>query len=185
MDLTPQQQEVLNVKRNSAFYEHTTQSVDATTGEILHVESETIAKTSSEPDFIKLYYSTMLVFNGVKDIPLSFVCALSEHITFSNSGRDMTFSNTRIVREAICSSTGIKTDMYNKYIKRSRDAGLIIPVEGYRGAYSVNPFFIAKGKWDSIKQLRADFDYTEGKWKRLIVTKESGDESPSAEAVNG
>ena len=57
--------------------------------------------------------------------------------------------------------------MYKRYIGRCKDSGLIFPTQ-YRGTYEVNPFFVAKGKWDSIKALRATFDFVNGKWTRHL-----------------
>ena len=57
--------------------------------------------------------------------------------------------------------------MYARYLSRCRENGLLMPKKGYRGIYEVNPFFIAKGKWDHIKELRASFNFVSGKWERV------------------
>lgn len=177
--LTADQLAALKLSRESAtaFYDHEQTLVDEQTGEILTSRKETIRKTSGEPDFVKLYYKTMLAFNGVEDIPLSFVLAMADHMTWSNDASPLLFFNTRIVREQICMLCGIKEAMYKRYIGRCKDAGLIFPTQ-YRGTYEVNPFFIAKGKWDSIKALRATFDFVGGKWTRHL---EEAPETPPQE----
>ena len=116
----------------------------------------------------------MMAFKGVDDVPLSFVLALSEHITWSNDGEPSYFFNSRITRECVEKACGFKKAMYDRYIKRCKASGLLLQT-AYRGTYEVNPFFIAKGKWDSIKQLRASFDFVNGKWERQEVS----DEQPS------
>lgn len=167
--LTTEQRAALKMTRtsNTAFYDHEQTLVDVQTGEILTSHRETIQKTSGEPDFVKLYYKTMLAFNGVDDIPLTFIIAMADHMTWSNDASPLLFFNTRLVREQICTICGIKEAMYKRYIGRCKDSGLIFPTQ-YRGTYEVNPFFIAKGKWDSIKALRATFDFVGGKWTRHL-----------------
>lgn len=168
--LNNDQLESLNLerKKNTAIYERESSIIDSETGEILRQENEIIRKGSEEPDFIKLYYSTMLAFNGVKDIPLEFIVALSGYISWTNNGSAMIFLNNKFNRENICKSCDIKEAMYKRYIARCKDNGILIPMKGYRGTYELNPFFIAKGHWKSIKELRAEFDFSEGKWIRTI-----------------
>lgn len=167
--LTSDQRAALKLTResNTAFYDHEQSVIDVTTGEILASHRETIQKTSGEPDYVKLYYKTMLAFNGVDDIPLVFILAMADHMTWSNDASPLLFFNTRLVREQICAICGIKEAMYKRYIGRCKDSGLIFPTQ-YRGTYEVNPFFVAKGKWDSIKALRATFDFVNGKWTRHL-----------------
>lgn len=168
--LTREQLEALKMtrggERSKAFYESTTQLVDFETGEIKEERQTTIKKTSGEPDFIKLYYKTMLAFNGVEDIPLSFILSLAEHMTWSNNSSPLLFFNGRMIREQICATCGIKEAMYKRYITRCRDSGILFPTP-YRGTYEVNPWLIAKGKWESIRGLRASFDFIKGRWERV------------------
>ena len=119
----------------------------------------------------------MLAFNGVDDIPLAFIISMADHMSWSNDGSPLLFFNTRIVREQICAVCDIKEAMYKRYITRCKDAGLIFPTQ-YRATYEVNPFFIAKGKWDSIKQLRAGFDFINGTWTRHIEEAVEPDNTP-------
>ncbi len=178
--LTKEQLEALKMtrggERSKAFYESTTQLVDFETGEIKEERQTTIKKTSGEPDFIKLYYKTMLAFNGVEDIPLSFILSLAEHMTWSNNSSPLLFFNGRMIREQICTTCGIKEAMYKRYITRCRDSGILFPTP-YRGTYEVNPWLIAKGKWESIRGLRTSFDFVRGKWER--VTESDPDSAPT------
>lgn len=181
---TPEQLAALKLTRqsNTAFYDHTYEVIDKTTGEILQHQKKTITKTSGEPDYIKLYYKTMLAFNDVHDIPLDFILALSEQMHWTNDGSPLLFFNNRAVQEVICKACGgIGASMYAKYIKRCKEQGIIFPTK-YRGTYEVNPFLIAKGKWDSISLLRADFDFVNGKWTRYVhETAPEAPETPDPE----
>lgn len=165
--MTREQELALGVQRNLTVYEKTNIVVDVTTGEVLSQSTDKLTKTSGEPDFVKVYYKTMLAFNGADDIPLQFVMALSGHINWANDGEPMLFHNNKIVKENICKVCKIKDTMYARYLSRCRENGLLVPKNGYRGVYEVNPFFIAKGKWENIKQMRATFDFVGGKWERV------------------
>lgn len=182
--LTQEQRAALKMTRetNVAFYDHEQSVIDEQTGEILASHREIIQKTSGEPDYVKLYYRTMLAFNGVDDIPLAFIISMADHMSWSNDGSPLLFFNTRIVREQICAVCDIREAMYKRYITRCKDAGLIFPTK-YRATYEVNPFFIAKGKWDSIRQLRAGFDFINGTWTRHIETVPDGTGTPDAIAI--
>lgn len=146
-------------------YENAQSIVDITTGEIIQQSYDSVSKTSTEPDFIKVYYQTMLAFNGIHDIPLEFILAIAEHVSWSNEGSPLVFNNVKLTREQICNTCNIKESMYAKYISRCKDQSILIPTK-YRGTFEVNPFFIARGKWDSIKKLRAEFCFTDGTWVR-------------------
>ena len=40
----------------------------------------------------------------------------------------------------------------------------------------MNPWLIAKGKWENIKALQANFEFVSGKWQRIIaVDQEEGE----------
>lgn len=166
MDLSEEQLKALKTtNRTSVIYEKSEANIDIFTGEIINKTSQTLKKTSAEPDFIKLYYKTMLAFNGVdSSIPLDFVIALSEHITWANDDQ-MIFKNDKITRVTLSKKLNLKDSMVQKYITRCSESGLLIPMKGFRGTYYVNPFFIAKGRWENIKELRTSFDYVNGKWE--------------------
>lgn len=169
LQMTNEQSATIERGKTITVYEHNKDVVDVTTGEILNRSTESVKKTSNEPDFIKLYYKTMLAFNGVEDIPLDFILAISCHMTWTNEGAPMIFNNTKLVKDDVCKKCNIKGSMYAKYVSRCRDKGLLLMIPGYRGAYEVNPFFIAKGKWDSVKQLRTSFDFVGGRWERREI----------------
>ena len=165
MYLTKEQEKALKSSKNVAVYEKSEVIIDEVSGQILRNTSQTLTKTENEPDFIKLYYSTMLAFNGVSDVPLDLIIAISTLITWANDGEQMVFRNDKFTKETISQKLNIKESMVTKYIKRCCESGLLVPMENYRGVYYVNPFFIAKGKWEHIKKLRTSFDYINGEWQ--------------------
>lgn len=151
--------------KNIAFYVHEETVIDEKTGEILEYKTKSVAKQSSEPDFIKVYYETMLAFNQIHDVPTSFVLSLSKFITWTNDGEPMVVTLNRLNKEIMSKDCGVDPRQIERYIKKSVDKGLLFRTK-YRGVYEINPFMIAKGKWESVKTLRAEFDFVGGKWYR-------------------
>lgn len=153
--------------KTTAIYESDTSIVDSSTGEILRQEHTTKRKTSSEPDYIKVYYQAMMAVNEISEIPLDFLLALSAQIGFANGDRIL-FYNNKTTRRAISDYCEIGDNMTAKYIKRSVEKGILFTTED-RGTYEVNPWLIAKGKWEHIKELQANFQFVAGRWERTIT----------------
>lgn len=156
-------------EKNTAFYTHEETIIDVQTGEILNYTQKTIVKTSPEPEFIKVYYETMMAYNQIQDIPISFVLSLSKFIEWSNQGKPQYVTLNKRVKKIICDDCKVSLPQIDRYIKKSVDNGLLFRTE-YRGVFEVNPFMIAKGKWESIRQLRTHFDFICGKWERVVET---------------
>jgi hypothetical protein len=162
--------------KTTTVFESDTSIVDSTTGEILRQEHAIKKKTSTEPDYIKVYYQAMMAVNEISEIPLNFLLALSAQIGFAN-GDKILFYNNKTTRRAISDYCSIGDNMTAKYIRRSVDKGILFSTQD-RGTYEVNPWLIAKGKWEHIKELQANFQFVSGKWERTItMEQESEDES--------
>lgn len=159
-----------NTKKVTVF-EKVKTAVDTSTGEILSQSKEFVNKTSKEPDFIKIYYETMLAFNQIHGIPISFVLSLSKFIEWTNDGKPMFVTINKRVKQIMESNCGVKIAQIERYIKTSVENGLLLRTE-FRGVYEVNPFMIAKGKWESIQNLQCKFNFSNGKWIREIEEKE-------------
>lgn len=168
LDITEAQAATLTRSKTKLVKETTTQMVDSQTGELLTSTDQTTTMASTEPDYIKVYYRTVLAFEGIKDIPVDFLLAMSHYITWVSDTEPMLYKSDRITSEHVCDMCSIKIDMYRKYIARCRKSGLLILKAGYRGVYEVNPFFIARGRWDSIRKLRATFDFCDGHWCKHV-----------------
>lgn len=161
-------------EKTQVVYQSEYTIIDEASGEIIKSERETSKRTSNEPDFIKVYYKTMMAVQGVEEIPLSFLLALSCEIGFSNGDRVM-FYNNKTTRRRIAEYCEVGDNMVTKYIKRSVDKGVLFTTSD-RGTYEVNPWLIAKGKWEHIRELQASFRFVEGKWQRVAeVTPEEAE----------
>lgn len=158
---------LLGREKHTAFYTHEKQIVDESTGEIISSIQETVAKVSAEPDFVKVYYETMMAFNQIHDIPTSFILSLAKFLEWTNNGEPQCITLNKRIKGIICEDCNVSLPQVDRYIKKSVDNGLLFRTE-FRGVFEVNPFMVAKGKWDSIRQLRTNFDFIGGKWIRTM-----------------
>lgn len=168
--------------KTRVVYESEREIIDRATGEILQSEKETSKRTSSEPDYIKIYYKAMMAVQGVEEIPLSFMLALSCEIGFSNGDRVM-FYNNKTTRRRIAEYCAVGDNMVTKYIRRCVDKGVLFSTPD-RGTYEVNPWLIAKGKWEHIKELQASFRFVAGKWERIARVKRDDESESEPEKMN-
>lgn len=167
--------------KNRVVYENSSDVIDITSGEILRQERERITKTSAEPDFIKVYYKAMMAVNDVEEIPLNFLLALSAQIGFTN-GDKVLFYNNKTTRRAISDYCQVGDNMTAKYIRRCVDKGVLFTTQD-RGTYEVNPWLIAKGKWEHIKELQASFKFVSGKWRRVVELDPSEGEEENKQVI--
>lgn len=153
--------------KTSTIFESENTVTDAATGEILHHERNTTKRVAAEPDFIKVYYKAMLAVQDIDDLPLSFLLALSCHINYANDEKILFFNN-KTTRRSIAEACDVKDNMVAKYVQRSVKCGVLFKT-GDRGTYEVNPWLIARGKWDKIRELQASFSFVAGRWQRVVV----------------
>lgn len=165
--------------KTTTLYESEITTVDIATGEVLHQETATKKNVSAEPDYIKVYYKAMMAVNNIAEIPLNFLLALSSQIGFTN-GDSILFYNNKTSRRKIADFCKIGDNMVSKYLNRCKAQGILFSTED-RGTYEVNPWLIARGKWDSIRKLQANFDFINGRWERVVAT---NNESENSEANN-
>lgn len=155
--------------RQRPTYKTSEYEYDTETGEVKHEHISQTYRQSTEPDFVKVYYKIFLAFCDVNDVPVEFLLALCDYITYANSdGKGQIFSN-KLMKSQIGAKLCIKTSMVEKYLKRCKDNGILIPIGDLRGVYEVNPYFIAKGSWQDIKKLQANFDFVSGRWQTRLT----------------
>ena len=149
-------------------YEHSTYVTDTASGEIISTATEAAKKVASEPDFIKVYYRAMMAVQGIDEIPLDFLLALSSQLGYINEDSPLLFYNNRTTRRAIADYCRIGDNMVTKYIKRSVTKGVLFATAD-RGTYEVNPWLIARGRWSSIRKLQANYEFVSGSWTRTAT----------------
>ena len=170
-------------EKTKVVREYESTITDIATGEIISQDKSVTKISSTEPDYIKVYYKAMMAVNQISEIPLDFLLALSSQIGFTN-GNNIYFYNNKTTRRAISNYCNIGDNMTAKYIKRAVDKGILFATQD-RGTYEVNPWLIAKGKWDHIRELQANFKFVSGKWQRIVtLTDDTESETiPAPEAI--
>lgn len=153
------------------------QQVDYETGELMEQTVEKILKVSKEPNFIKLYLDCMLTFTGTKHIPSNFLMEICRYINYSNKNKkQMYLTLSKRERDEMAKELGISDSMVKRYIRNCIDSGILFKTD-YRACFIVNPFLIAKGEWNNIKELRAEFNFTSGTWSYTKGTIADEDET--------
>jgi hypothetical protein len=143
---------------------------------MLRTETEITKFAEKEPDYVKVYYKTVLAFKEIKNIPMDFLLQLCNYIGYADNGKQMTIILNKMVKDQISENLGLCASMVDKNIKKCVDAGILFKTK-YRGSFIVNPFMIARGEWKNIKTLRADFDFISGKFS---YKKELDEDAPQA-----
>lgn len=153
--------------KTTSLYEINNQVVDVNSGEIIRQERQTKARTSTEPDYIKVYYQAMMAVHDITDVPIAFILGLADCINYANKDTEaMLFFNNKTTRRKLADIMGVTDSMIAKYIKKCTDCGVLFKTTD-RGTYEVNPWLIAKGKWDNIKILQTKFDFINNRWERI------------------
>lgn len=123
-------------------------------------------RASKEPDYMKLYLNTMLSFQGINSISVDVLIAMCNCLSgqYINNGKtNLCFRSDKLSKRQMMSELGISEAAVNKHIKKMVDCGILIKSD-MRSVYFVNPWILAKGKWEHIRSLRASFDFVGGQW---------------------
>jgi hypothetical protein len=161
-----------NAKKSTGKWYKTVEIVqDEKTGMVSTYTVRQVEYIPKEPDFIKIYYETMMAFTGVSGIPANVLCSLAarmEYVATDSHGtaKQMRIYLNKLQKEEIAAELGLKSiSQVDRYIRKCVEGGILFHMEGYRGMYIANPFFIAKGSWQDIVDLRTEFDYVNHTWK--------------------
>ena len=136
------------------------EEVDRETGEILKVQhTYTVPK---EPDYVKLYLDTLGIFTKNEGLDKSLndlLLATLKRMTYATEEQVVIMNS--YIKKAIAEEC-------NKSVKRLEQAITIwvkenIMIRVGRGVYKINPYIFGKGDWRDIYNIRASFDFANGK----------------------
>ena len=156
-------------------YQENKMTLDQETGEIIEYHQVKGFRQKKEPNYIKLYIDTMMSFQGIDKVPTDFIIVMSKYINGYNNDENtpLYFTNNKFTKMQMAKDLNLGIDMINKYIKKLKDAGVLIKTKDMRGVYTCNPWIIARGSWqNSICGLRTHFDFINGEWTCDIEFKE-------------
>lgn len=150
------------MKKKKITKEIETAYVDSETGEV--ISSNSLREWSiprEEPDYVKLYLNAVLEFREVSCSNTPTLMALMKYMSFADNedGGQMIILN-KYVKNKIAEELEIKQDTLRKNIEKLCAGKILRKIE--TNTYQVNPYLIGKGDWNSIKNLRASFDWKNG-----------------------
>ena len=163
------------------------------TGEITQIsQEETVYTTDTEPDYIKIYIGTQMALYNLDPSLAPYVVAFGPFFTFANDPNYVHMVQTGItVREFVAQKLGVSVKRVDQIIKSLVDGKVFIPIyrehqeavkdengnetgdyiitrKKRRGVYFVNPWVVAKGSWNDIKELRQEINFKDRKTNYLI-----------------
>jgi hypothetical protein len=162
---------------NRITYENTRESIDFTTGEIVHQENVVHKKIGAEPNYIKLYIKTLMTFKELPTTCSPILIALLEYMTYADvkqeQGGQLLVVNG-FVKQNISKALGIKVNTIEQALGKFVKAGIFKRIA--TGTFQVNPHIIGRGEWRNISAIRATFDFNEGTVTTNITTTEEPEE---------
>jgi len=159
--------------KDKTIYTTTKTFVDYETGEVTKQEETTHIKKSAEPNYVKLYITTLLAFKelpkSLNPILIEFLSYMSYADTSEKNGGQKIYVNIDMKRD-IANKLNLSVESVNKGLFQLVRSGMFKRIG--TGTYQVNPFMFGKGEWKDISAIRATFDYNTGEIIADIKTKE-------------
>lgn len=134
--------------------EITSQIVNNETGEISKEVKHQVAFVEREPDYVKLYISDIFRLTDVPKSSNDIMLAMIKRMTYNND-----IALFAPVKREIAKELGLKEVTISKAIELFVKKSIILRKD--RGLYIINPYFFGRGKWEDIKKIRLQIDYSE------------------------
>lgn len=152
--------------KKEVFHEVLESKIDYNTGEVKEETTTIRTVTEREPDYIKLYVDMICVFNEIENSFSKVILEFSKYINYADNSEGGILEITSFRKEHIAKACNVSVSRINQAITAFVKKNIFMPYlksDGtkQRGVYIVNPYIIAKGKWENIKKLRATFDFME------------------------
>ena len=138
-----------------AHTEHQT-TVDFSTGEILASSKTHITGKEQEPPFVKMYLDHIVTIYNLPKSSSSLLLALAQRVTYDN-----VVQINKWLKLTIANDLDIKEQSISNSITKFVETNVLRRIGG--GTYKLNPHIFAKGAWQYIKLMRAD-------WLKLSIT---------------
>lgn len=153
-------------KMGHKTFEELRQVVDMQTGEVTETWKGITRTQDKEPDFIKIYLNTMLAFQGIDGVSVDVLISLCNHIDgyINSETKPLVFKNDSYNKKMMAEELGVGIPMVKKHIQKLVACGILIKSD-MRTIYYVNPWLIARGKWQHIKGLQMHFNLNNGTWQ--------------------
>lgn len=134
-----------------------TTTIDKSTGEIIEHKAETVRSGKREPDYVKVYLKDLLYVLNVPGVKTDIVLALCRLLTYDNQ-----IILNKAIKMDVAKGLNIKLNTLEQSVSKLVREGILI--RKATGLYYANPFYIARGDWSDIAELRMLIKYSsEGK----------------------
>lgn len=152
--------------KKEVFHEVLESKIDYNTGEVKEETTTIRTVAEREPDYIKLYVDMICVFNEIENSFSKVILECSKYINYADDKQGGLLEITSFRKQNIAEACNVSVSRINQAITTFIKKNIFIPYlkpDGtkQRGVFIVNPYIIARGKWDNIKKLRATFDFME------------------------
>lgn len=152
--------------KKEVFHEVLESKINYETGEIKEETTTIRTVAEREPDYIKLYVDMICVFNEIESSFSKVILECSKYINYADDKQGGLLEITSFRKQNIADACNVSVSRINQAITTFVKKNIFIPYlkpDGtkQRGVFIVNPYIIARGKWDNIKKLRATFDFIE------------------------
>jgi hypothetical protein len=155
----------------------TTTTVDEH-GEVKQTTSTQKVLVAQEPDYIKLYLSTLLTFRKLPKQMNELLLELLKLMTYADPaakhGGQLIILNM-FVKEEICERLGIKDSTFKNNLTKFTQSGILKHI-GY-STYQANPNMFGRGDWLDIKSIQATFNFNTGIVEADIQMQDGKDET--------
>lgn len=141
-------------------YEKHQQTLDMETGEVIADEYtfETQTKTTSEPEFVKLYLKQWIETMGPSSENTTLttnvlLAAIKLSLSFAGDeqGGQLVYFNM-YNKKKVASDLGVSISTVNNAVTKLVKLTALKRVD--RGVYQVNPYIMGKGSWEQIKAIQ-------------------------------
>lgn len=140
-----------------------TQTLDKETGELVTLEVKNTCVAKSEPAYYKVY---------IQDINRIYGLNMSEQKIIQSLAANMSYNNMVVllkpIKDIMMEQLNMPLNTLNKGIQKLAEKGLLI--RQAKSVYLINPYYIAKGKWEDIESLRLQIDYSADGTRTISVT---------------
>jgi len=133
------------LSKKTKVLEHT--RVDHKTGEILEQKSISTYQSNSEDFFVKVYLDNIQYLRSLTTSEIVILFVFLKYIDYKNM-----LNITLRIKKKVIADTGYSMQTINNALSSLTKKKMLTHMS--MGSYSVNPWFIGKGGWKDISELR-------------------------------
>lgn len=150
-------------ERKRISQEIVSQIVNSDTGEIDQEVKHQVSYVEREPDYVKLYISDIIRLTDLPKSSNDILLAILKRMTYNND-----IALFAPVKREIAKELELKEITISKAIELFVKKSILLRKD--RGLYIINPYFFGRGKWEDIRKIRLQVDYSKN-GRMILKTK--------------